>query len=131
MAQRRVSKARANALNGFFSEDTLTPKLKAYPGFVDRAVAATVLYYEPQAENYAKLNAKWKDHTTNARNGLRAKASKGDGVYRLTVFHQMPYGIWLETRFDGRYAIIMPTIREIGPRILGTIRKILERKGSM
>lgn len=109
-------------------EDTLTPTLKALPGELDKIVAATLNYYEPKMENHAKLNAPWTDRTTNARNGLAARSGRDGKTRFIVLFHQVPYGIWLETRWSGKYAIIMPTIDKFGPEVMDTFTKILEKR---
>ena len=109
-------------------EDTLTPTLKALPRVIDGIIALTLNYYEPKMENHAKLNAPWEDQTSNARNGLAARSGKEGKTRFIVLFHQVPYGIYLETRWSGKYAIIMPTIEEFGPRVMDTFQKILEKR---
>lgn len=109
-------------------EDTLTPTLKELPGVVDKIIGTTFRYYEPQVENWAKLNAPWQDRTTNARNGLAARSGKSGKTHYIVLFHQVPYGIWLETRWSAKYAIIMPTIDKFGPEIMDTLQKILDKR---
>lgn len=109
-------------------EDTLTPTLKALPRIIDGIVALTLNYYEPKMENHAKLNAPWQDQTSNARNGLAARSGKDAKTRFIVLFHQVPYGIYLETRFSGKYAIIMPTIEEFGPQVMDTFQKILDKR---
>jgi hypothetical protein len=109
-------------------EDTITPTLKALPGYLDKIVATTFRYYEPRLENHAKLNAPWTDRTTNARNGLIARAGRTTDVHYIVLAHQVPYGIYLETRWEAKYAIIMPTIEKFGPEIMDTIQKILDKR---
>lgn len=114
--------------SGFrLTSDTLTPGIKRLPKSVDKMVAATFKYYEPQVENFARLNAPWTDQTSNARNGLIARYDNDGKTHSITLAHQVPYGIWLEVRFAGKYAIIMPTIDEYGPRVMGTLQKMLDR----
>ena len=109
-------------------EDTLTPTIRSLPRIIDKIIATTLNYFEPKMENYAKLNAEWTDRTGNARNGLAAR-SGADGKTRFIVlFHQVPYGIWLEVRFSGKYAIIMPTIDEFGPQVMDAFQKILDKR---
>lgn len=108
--------------------DTLTPTLKALPKIIDGIIGVTMNYYEPKLENFAKLNAPWTDRTTNARNGLAARSGRTKDVHYIVLFHQVPYGIYLETRFSGKYAIIMPTIDEFGPQIMSTFQKILDKR---
>lgn len=109
-------------------EDTLTPSIKELPRVLDGIVAATLNYYEPKLENHAKLNAPWTDRTSNARNGLAARSGKEGKTRFIVLFHQVPYGIYLETMQSGKYAIIMPTIDEFGPQVMDTFNKILEKR---
>lgn len=109
-------------------EDTLTPTLKALPGIIDKIVAATMNYYEPKVENHAKLNAPWTDRTSNARNGLAARSGSTGKTRWIVLFHQVPYGIYLETMQSGKYAIIMPTIDEFGPKVMDTFQGILDKR---
>ena len=117
----------AGAIRFLLEEDTLTPGIKALPAFVNKIVGTTMKFYEPQVENYAKLNAPWTDQTTNARNGLIASSGKEGGSHYIVLAHQVPYGIWLEVRWGGKYAIIMPIIDVYGPKVMSTIQKILDR----
>jgi hypothetical protein len=114
--------------SGFqITSDTLTPGIKGLAQFMDDTVGNTMRFYAPQVEAAAKVNAPWTDRTGNARNGLLARA-EGDGTsYAIILAHQVPYGIYLETRWAGKYAVIMPTIQEYGPRVMSTLRKVLER----
>jgi len=108
--------------------DTLTPSIRAIPGEVDKIVRTTMRYYEPQVENYMKLNAPWTDQTSNARNGLAARSGKEGKTHYIVAFHQVPYGIWLEVRWSGKYAIIMPTIDHFGPQIMSSLKGILNKR---
>lgn len=85
-------------------------------------------FHEAPAENYMKSNAPWKDRTTNARNGLAARYTgvNSDDQHEMVLFHQVDYGIWLEIKDDGKYAIILPTIQEFGPRVMKTLKGILD-----
>lgn len=103
-------------------EDSLTPALAAFDDVADRFLTAVIGYHEPQAEAYAKQNAPWTDRTSNARNGLWARAERDRPNYRIVVGHAVPYGLWLETRWSGRYAILEPTVRIEGKNVMKTIR---------
>ena len=103
---------------------------RSIPGlvpFLDRAIAGAMKYHEAPAENYMKVNAPWKDRTTNARNGLAARyqGANDKGQHEMVLFHQVDYGIWLEIKNDGEYAIILPTIQEFGPKVMDTLKGIL------
>lgn len=105
-----------------FTDDSLTPAIDAIDDATDRFLTATMGYHAPQVEAYAKKNASWTDRTTNARNALFAVAEFSRPTYRIVLGHGIPYGVWLEVRFAGRYAIIEPTIREQGKEVMKTIQ---------
>lgn len=93
----------------------------------ERAAIAATNSMAPVAENYMKNNAPWTDQTSNARNGLAARAYTDRKEYGIILFHQVSYGIFLETRWNGKFAIINPTIDVMGPRLMDRYKRILER----
>lgn len=113
--------------NSIWVEDTLTGGLKAFPDWYSEAVTVVVERQAGKAETYMRQNAPWKDHTSNARNGLRAFTNHEAKRHSLILSHGMPYGIWLETRFAGRYAIIVPSLTIQGKEIMSTLKNLLER----
>jgi hypothetical protein len=107
-----------------WESDTLSPGLKAFPDRVRSAVERVMDYSAQRTEDYAKGNAPWTDQTGNARNTLRAYANHGEVEY-IELSHGVPYGIWLEVRFEGRYAIIIPTIKVMGREVMSSLRNLL------
>lgn len=108
-------------------ELVLSDFFDAYVNEVYEAIFNIFTKYKPQMANYAKVNAPWTDRTSNARQGL---FSNVDGVPRqyvsISIEHgAIDYGIWLEIRWAGRWAILLPTISYFEPRILADIRKVL------
>lgn len=104
--------------------DTLSGNLQRLPTKVERAVVGATDYASTRGQGYAKLNAKWTDRTGNARQGLRVFPIHETGRSTIVVAHGVPYGIWLEVRFSGRYAIIGPTLiytGELAMRLLGNL----------
>lgn len=99
--------------------DTLTPNLEHLLPVIDAGVDLAFDSMQAVAESYMRSNARWNDQTGNARNGLRAK-HVGEAMvsHRLVLYHTMPYGIWLEVRWSGRYAIIAPSIQQLGPDLM-------------
>ena len=71
-----------------------------------------------EVESYAQMNAPWSDITGAARSGLTASVDLEDGEVVLQLYHTVDHGYWLETIQDGAYAIIMPTLEALGPRII-------------
>lgn len=74
-----------------------------------------------QVEDYARANAPWEDRTGDARHGLTAQGEQRLVTYTITLFHTAEYGLWLEVRWDGKYAIILPTLEVMGPRLMAEL----------
>jgi len=97
---------------------------------LDRAMLATVKYWAGPIETHMKHNAPWTDRTTNARNGLFAKAGRAaKHVFEIILGHSVDYGVYLEngTKFMAARPIIRPTMEEFAPRVMATFRKLLDR----
>lgn len=111
-----------------FDFDTLSPNMKRLLPYVDAAVGLVFDHAEADAETRMRTNAPWKDRTGNARNGLMAKHDFTPMViHQLTLYHTMPYGFWLEVRWNGRYAIIGPTMFDIGPDLTRNLTVAIDR----
>jgi hypothetical protein len=113
-------------------DEELLRTLAGIPARVNRAAEAALKYHAPRALAYARQNAPWTDRTANARNGLFTTVRK-DGAtgYVMTLGHSVPYGIWLEVRFSGRFAIIRPTIAHEAPEVFETFRQLVKAELGM
>jgi hypothetical protein len=110
------------ASKGIFDFDSLSPNLRRLLPVVDAAVSIAFDASEARATSYARTNAPWVDRTGNARNGLMASHEANAMVeHRLVIYHTMPYGVWLEVRWSGRYAIIGPTMFHEAPALAKTV----------
>lgn len=107
--------------------DGVSPEMKRGAAKVIRAANLAAHAMAPEVENYMKINAPWTDQTGNARNGLAARAFQDRDQIGIVLYHQVPYGIWLETRFGGRYAIVEPTIQAMSPKVMARFERILDR----
>lgn len=94
-----------------------------------RACYATVKFWDGPIETHMKQKAPWNDRTTNARNGLFAKASRAGDKFRIVLGHSVDYGIYLErgTRYMKARPIIGPTIQKYAPQVIATLTNILDR----
>lgn len=113
--------------------DVLAKSIPNLERQVKRAVGLAVLTSEQDAVDFAKKNAPWTDRTGNARAGLHATHEFGpeDNFYaELIIAHSVFYGIYLEIRFSGKYAILMPTVNYIGPVIIRKIESLLAKMGA-
>ena len=85
-----------------------------------------MLLWAPQIEAEMKRNAKWTDRTSNARQTLQVfVVQDGDKVFLFAKQH-MAYGKYLELKNQGKYAIVMPTLRRYFPRVWGGIRSAVK-----
>ena len=104
-------------------DDSLTPAIGSIDDSTHRFLSAVMGFHAPQVEAHAKRNAPWQDISTNARNGLFATPEINRPTYRVILGHGVPYGIWLEVRYAGRYAIIEPTIQAQGIEVMKTVQQ--------
>lgn len=81
--------------------------------------------FAPQIESQAKEDAVWTDRTGNARQSLWSRAYRTKTGAVLYLVHGMAYGVHLELKYQGRYAIIMRTLDIYTPRIRDMLRGIM------
>ena len=98
---------------------------------VKHIIAGQFLYASDEAVKWAKENAPWTDRTGNARAGLHSGVEIGEDFWELYVAHSVFYGIYLETRWSGKYQILAPTILMIGTQLIARIGKVLESVGAL
>ena len=95
------------------------------------SLAAATTGFAQEVENYAKENAPWDDRTGDARDGLTARGEQRLTKYTIYLFHTVDYGIWLEVRWDGKYAIILPTILHMGHELMGRLDMAMLATGAV
>ena len=98
----------------------LDPKMYAY-------VAAVVDFSRDKAVGAMKEEASWKDRTGNARATLNAKTKHEKTQHLLTLFGGMPYQIWLEIRWGGKFAIITPQVPIQGAALMKRLDGLFAR----
>lgn len=115
-----MAKVRVN-----FDGRKLRVNVRRYDEHVKRALDFLTEYHATQGVAAMKTNAPWTDRTSAARNGLYTVVTKGPGHYTIKFSHSVHYGIWLEVKFSGRDAIIMPTVINQGEALMSDIRRML------
>ena len=79
-------------------------------------------------EAYAKQNRPWTDRTGRARQSLKGSAYRANKGYRLEIAHGVSYGIYLEYKYNRKYAILWPTVNTVGRnQIMPAFDKFIER----
>ena len=81
--------------------------------------------YAAQMEAHAKVNARWQDRTSLARKGLFGYSMSRDQSLITRIAHTMDYGVYLELANQGRYAILMPTVRRYVAEFLEDAQKVV------
>lgn len=110
-----------------FTSSELTAGIRNLPPKINSAIAAVVDAYAVQGENEMRKNAPWHDRTGEARNGLHCRVSHVAGRHTVTFAHGVSYGIWLEVRWAGRYAIVGPTIQRTSGLLMRDLRWLMRR----
>jgi hypothetical protein len=103
----------------------LEGNLAELPMKMRAAVVVAATKIAPDAESWMKSNAPWTDQTGNARNGLRARAEHSARSSKVVLSHSVPYGIWLEVRWSGRYAVIGPAIERFAPQFMALAARLI------
>lgn len=103
----------------------LTAKLLATEITVKKAMFIAAQKTQADAVAYMKSNAPWTDQTGNARNGLNGVVEADNEGVSIVLFHSVPYGVFLETRWSGRYSIIMPTVKIYGKKYMSLVKSVM------
>lgn len=112
------------ARDSFHFEGNITARINTIGPKVKRGMVAAAKLTATKSEQTMKMNAPWTDQTGAARNGLGANVVVSTNKVAVVLFHSVPYGVWLELRWDGKYAIIEPTMAEMGPFFVTAIGKL-------
>lgn len=98
------------------------------PDKVDGYIHAVVAYQAGKATAWMKTTAKWRDRTGNARSGLSVDVGwKPQESHSMTFFYRVAYGIFLEVRWAGKFAIIGPAIQKFGPETMRMLDKMFDK----
>lgn len=110
-----------------WTERGLFNNLESAPEKFQAAMVPFTNFWARRCQDHMQENAPWTDRTGNARQGLKARPESRAWQYSIILAHTMPYGIYLETRWGGKYAIILPTIKTMGREVMAGAREILRR----
>lgn len=98
--------------------------------FVRRLKNGLILILELKAveiEADMKENAPWEDQTGNARQTLQAFVYVvKEGLIALVAKQVMSYGLWLELKNGGRFAIVIPTLEQHYGDVWDAVREAVE-----
>lgn len=107
-----------------WTSDTLTPGMAGFAVAMHEGLEEIMEQMAEEVQGYAQQNAPWEDDTGDAREGLTAEAESSIGEAVIILYHTVDYGIWLEVRNSGEYAIIIPTIEQMGPAVMAQVETL-------
>jgi hypothetical protein len=97
-----------------------------YAAAIERGIVAIAQSFAPQIANWMKQNAPWTDRTGNARQGLYTEVNHVvRSMVEIIFSHGVAYGLWLEIRHAGAYAIVNPALDYWAPRIWAAVVRML------
>lgn len=108
-----------------YDDRELKHNIENYDEHLEDMLDFIVDYHAAKGQADMKINAPWTDRTSAARNGLFTVVEKDGSTYRIIFSHSVSYGIWLEVKFSGRDAIIIPTIQASGVDLMSDIRRMI------
>lgn len=105
--------------------ETIQANMLDYATRVRLAVLSVADFLAPMMEQYAKENAPWTDRTGNARQGLQGFVEEvSQTIVDIYISHGVDYGVFLETRWAGRWGILWPTIQAHLPIVSSMLEQI-------
>lgn len=119
---------RFQSSRGMFTTNTLERGLAQFDIKMIEGIEEVALDFAVELLDYAKANAPWNDRTGAARAGLDVAVDIGRNENLvISLFHTVDYGQWLEVRWGGKYAVIIPTIERKGTDLLVKMRGMMDR----
>ena len=107
-------------------EDVFGAGYNKYQQQLRSAILQLLAARQPEITEWMQSNAPWTDRTGNARRGLNVDIEAfADGIM-LILQHGVTYGIYLELKNSGRYAILTPALDYWGPVILKDLEDLIK-----
>ena len=122
-----------------YRDDQIQTRLGSLDARLGLALNALMEYYAMKGMGYLKMDAPWTDRTGAARTGLHTSVggysrgadgrftSGGNNEHVITFAHSVNYGIWLEVKYSGRDAVIMPTVLKTGGELMQSLQSLLRQ----
>lgn len=90
--------------------DTLSPTIRRFSLTANFAISAAAKELAEEIQAWMRENAPWEDRTGAARQGLGAEVDSRGFRQDIYLYHSVEYGVWLEIRWGGLYAILTPAM---------------------
>lgn len=105
--------------------DNVSHNMDRYGKAVIQTAENVAHYWAPKIEAEAKEAAPWTDQTGNARQGLFTVVERERDKVTLHLSHAMDYGVFLELRWAGRFAVILPTLMKFYKPVMHMLQRVL------
>lgn len=105
-------------------EDAFREGYSEYGQRVRDAIIILLNNHKAEIQEWMQQNASWTDRTGAARRGLYVTTDIMADSILLILGYSVPYGIFLETKNTGRYAILTPALDYWGPIIVQELQEI-------
>lgn len=105
--------------------DAFSAGMDAYEAALYQSIYTICLRRKPEIENWMKANAPWTDRTGNARQTLHVEVMATIHQITTELAHGMYYGIYLERKNAGRYAIVTPAVDHWTPILMADAQALL------
>ena len=123
----RNRNGRFGSSKGFFSTNsTLDEGIRQFEFKTRQGMIEFAEEFAKELQQYAQTQAPWNDRTGDARGGLEAAADSEGDIIGIQLYHTVDYGIWLEVRWSGQYAVILPSIERKGPDLLDKMKRMMD-----
>jgi hypothetical protein len=107
--------------------EALADRYASYIRALQLGILGIVQRRAPEIQSWMRDNAPWTDQTGNARQALHTEIVALTSQIALELAHGVTYGVHLELRNSGRYAIIGPALDEWAPVIWQDVKEMLGR----
>lgn len=99
--------------------------MQLYRSAIFARVLAVMASYQGRIEGDTKQNAPWMDRTGNARQTLFARVLVVDRSILLVAAQSVTYGVYLELKNGGRYAVILPTLQNYYQPVWDDVKAVI------
>jgi len=84
-------------------------------------------HYAAKMEGEAKDNKPWVNRTGMAQKGLFGEARVAGDLLLVRIAHSVEYGVSLELGYQGKYAILQPTVQRNAPQFFRDVEELMRR----
>jgi hypothetical protein len=105
-------------------EQAFTELYDEYTRQIYREIQRLATKYAPEIEAYLKREASWMDRTGNLRASLYTEVESSLTEIVLAFDYGLDYGVYLEFKHQGRYAIIAPALDYFAPKFWNDVQAL-------